>query len=175
MSLQRLVINTGTLTADGFKSVCNLAPGDLPALQNLENYLGALAGGNQMALIEVKVGAVQAAGILTVSSTGSSNDETCSICNVTFTAKTSDATGNQFNISTTPATQAANMIAAINASSDLTGKVVASAGTTGQVVITSVVPGLLGNGLQLSESLTNVALTAFTGGTDGTAYSLDLR
>jgi hypothetical protein len=146
MSLQRLVINTGDLTADGFKSVCDLSPGQLPALQNLENYLGALSGGNQMALVDVNVGAVQAVGILTVSSTGSTATQACTILNVTLTAiDPGTPTANQFVVSSTPATQAANMIAAINASASFAGKVVASAGSTGLVVITSVVPGLMSN------------------------------
>lgn len=176
MSLQRLVINTGDLTAAGFKSVCDLSPGDLPAVQNLENYIGSLSGGLQSALLEAKVGAVQSAGILTVSSTGSTAAQACTILNVTLTGVASAPAANEFVVSSTPAVQAANMIAAINASASLTGKVVASAGSTGQVVITSVVPGVMGNGLQLSAgNLGNVVLTAFTGGSDGTSYSLDLR
>jgi hypothetical protein len=170
-TLQRIVI-TSPLTANQFKSVCDFAPGQLPALQNLENYLVALSGGNERASLAIKVAAVQAAATLTVESTGSSNDETCIICNITFTAKTSGASGNQFNISSTPGTQASNMAAAFNASSDLTGKVTAAA-VAGVVTITAVVPGLMGNGLQISEGLTNVALSAFAGGTDGTAYALD--
>lgn len=172
-SLQRIVITSQGTTND-FKSVCNLAPGQLDALNNFIDYLGGVAGGNNMASLAFKVGSVQAAGTLTVATGGSANNETCSICNITFTAKTSGATGNQFNISATAATQASNMAAAINASSDLAGKVTASA-LAGVVTITSVVPGLLGNGLQLSAgTLANVTLGAFANGSDGTSYSLDL-
>jgi hypothetical protein len=173
-SLQRLVI-TSVGTAADFKSMCSLAPGKLPALNNFIDYLSGLSGGAQLgASLAFKLGCVQAAGTLTVATGGSANNETCSICNITFTAKTSGATGNQFNISATAATQATSMAAAINASSDLTGKVTALA-QNGVVTITSVVPGLLGNGMQLSAgTLANVTLSAFAGGTDGTAYSIDL-
>lgn len=173
-SLQRVVITTPGTAAD-FKSLCNLAPGQLDALNNFIDFLGGVAGGAiPGASLAFKVGSVQASGTLTVAAGGSANNETCSICNVTFTAKTSGATGNQFNISATAATQAANMVTAINASSDLSGKVTASS-VGGVVTITSVVPGLMGNGLQLSAgTLANVTLAAFSGGTDGTSYTLDL-
>lgn len=126
-----------------------------------------------MADLAIKVGAVQATGTLTVASTGSANGNQMSICNVLFTAVTSGATGNQFNISTTPATQAANMAAAFNASANLAGKVTASS-NLGVVTFTAVTPGLMGNGLNLDEgSLANVTKSAFSGGTDGTAYDLN--
>lgn len=175
MSLQRLVINTGSLSADGFKSVCNLAPGQLEAVQSLENYIGAISGGNQSAIIEVKVGAVQATA--TITSTGTAtNAETMSLCNVTLTAKTSGAVAanGEFDISATVATQAANIAAAINAVSGLSGIVTATS-SLGVVTVTSIVPGLIGNGFQLSESLTNVTVAQFSGGTDGTSYSIDLH
>jgi len=157
----------------GFKSICDLSPGQLPALQNFENYIGALSGGNEMASLAFKVGAVQATGLIT--STGAATaDETITVCNVVFTAKASGATGNQFNLSGTVATQATNIATAINASADLTGIVTASA-LLGVVTLTAVVPGLIGNGLALSESMTNVAVTAFANGADGTAYTLDFE
>lgn len=174
MSLQRIVINTD-LTADGFKSQCDLAPGQLPALNNFIDYLGALSGGNQMALLTVKVAAVQASGTLTVATGGSTAAQACTILNVTFTGRASNPSTNEFVVSATAATQAANMAAAINASASLTGKVTATS-ALGVVTITSVVPGLVGNGLQLSAgNLANVTLGAFASGTDGTAYDLDFR
>ena len=174
MSLQRIVINTGSLTANGFKSVCDLSPDQLPALQNLVNYLSSVPD-QQAALLSINVGAVQASA--TITSTGSAvNNETMSLLNVTLTAKTSGAVAasGEFNISATPATQAANIAAAINAVSTLSGKVTASS-ALGVVTVTAVVPGLIGNGLQISESLSNVTVAQFSGGSDGTAYSLDLR
>lgn len=174
-SLQRLVI-TSNGTALDFKSNCNLAPGQLPALNNFVDYLAGLSGGNVPgASLAFKVGAVQASGTLTVATGGSANDNSCTICNVTLTGKTSSTANNEFTVSATAATQATNMATAINASTSLAGKVTASA-LLGVVTITSVVPGLLGNGLQLSAgTLANVTLGAFANGTDGTSYTLDLR
>lgn len=172
-SLQRIVITTPG-TANDFKSVCPLAVGGLDAAQSLQNFIAATQGGNQAASYAIKVGAVQAAGTLTVATGGSANDQACTILNVTLTGKTSSTANNEFTVSATAATQAANMTAAINASTSLAGKVTAS--RVGAVVtITSVVPGLLGNGLQLSAgNLANVTAGAFAGGTDGTAYTIDL-
>jgi hypothetical protein len=174
-SLQRLVI-TYNGTALDFKSQCDMAPGGLPALNNVVDFLAGVAGGQRMgSLLTWKVGAVQASGTLTVAAGGSANNQACTICNVTLTGKTSSTANNEFTVSATAATQATNMAAAINASTDLAGKVTASA-LLGVVTITSIVPGLLGNGLQLSAgNLANVTLGAFANGTDGTAYSQDLR
>lgn len=168
-SLQRIVINSSGTKAD-FDSKCDLSPGQLPALINLENYIASLAGGNNAASLSIKVGAVQATGLIT--STGAATAaEIFTLCNVVFTARASGATGNEFNASATVATQATNIAAAINASTDLTGKVTATS-ALGVVTVTASVPGLLGNGLQLSEGLTNATITAFSGGTDGTAHTL---
>ncbi len=170
-SLTRIVL-TSDLTAVGFGSVCDLSPLQLPALNNLRDYLGGVSGGNYMADLSCKVGAVQAAGTLTVAAGGSTAAQTCTVCNVTLTARASSTSNNEFSVSATAATQAAAMAAAINASTDLAGKVTATS-ALGVVTITSVVPGLMSNGLQLSAgNLGNVTLGAFAGGTDGTSYSL---
>jgi len=173
MSFQRLIIES-PLTAVGFKSVCDLDPGQFPALNNFAGYVGAVLGGNQSAKLSFQVGAVNATGTLTVAAGGSANNETCTILNITLTGKTSSTADNEFTVSATAATQATNMAAAINASTTLAGKVAATS-ALGVVTITSVVPGLLGNGLQLSAgTLANVAAGAFASGTDGTSYVLNM-
>lgn len=170
-SFQQLTIEY-TDTADSFRSVCDLSPLGLPAINNFLDYVGGVAASTYPSKFTFYTGAVKATATMTVTSTGSANDETCVVAGVTFTAKTSGATGNQFNISTTPATQAANMVAAFNASSDLSGIVTATS-LLGVVTITSVVPGVVGNGLVASDALANVATVSFTGGSNGTAYTID--
>lgn len=174
-SLQRLIINYAGTAAD-FKSICDLSPGQLPALNNFADFIGGLLGGaSQGALLSFAVGAAQAAGTVTFASTGPTNGQTCTICGVTFTAVTSGATGNQFNISATPATVAANLVTAINAATSLSGIVTATA-LLGVVTVKPVVPGKVGNGLVMANvNLSNTTIVSFTGGTDGTAYSLDMR
>ena len=167
----RLVLTTPGTTAD-FDSVCPLTGDKYSAGNSLASFIAAATSGTFSASLSAKVGAVPATA--TIVSTGSAtNNETITICNVVFTAKTSGATGNQFNVSGTPATQAANIAAAVNASTNLSGIVTASA-NSGTVTLTAVVPGKASNGLALTEALTNVTVTAFTGGSDGTSYSYDL-
>lgn len=175
MAFISLVLNSNGST-DDFKSQCPLAVGGLDAVNNFISYLAGIAGGAQPgAQLTFEVGGAKASGTLTVSSTGSANDQTCNIAGITFTAKTSGATGNQFNISATPATQAENMVAAFNASADLAGKVVASR-LNAIVTITAVQPGVEGNAITLSAgTLANVALGAMSGGSDGTSTTIDLR
>lgn len=174
-SLVRLVLTSGGTAAD-FKSECPLAVGGRDAINNFMDYVGGSVGGNVNGVsYAFKVGAVQSAGTLTVATGGSVNDQACTILNVTLTGKTSSTANNEFSISATAATQATNMATAINASTSLAGKVTASA-LNGVVTITSVVPGLMSNGLQLSAgNLANVTAGAFAGGLDGTAYNVDLR
>lgn len=168
-SLHLLQIQTNQSKTQ-FESLVN--KGDAKCcLQDFINFLQGVQGGVYRAYGGFALGAVQATATLTVSSTGSTATEIMTICNVVFTARASGATGNEFNISSTPATQAANMAAAINASADLTGKVVAT--VNGAVVtITATIAGLSGNGLQISEGLTNVALVEFAGGSNGDTVTI---
>ena len=176
MSLVRLILNSNGSTAD-FKSQSPLAVGGRDAINNFTAYVTGVNGGEQPgADFDFNVGAVQATGSLTVATGGSVAAQACTILNVTFTGRAATPAANEFVVSATAATQAANMAAAINASASLAGKVTASVPSGGTVLITSIVPGLMGNGLQLSAgNLANVTLSAFANGTDGTAYGIDLR
>jgi len=173
MSKQLIEIDT-SLSAAGFKSVCDLAPGQLESIISLENYFAALAGGNQSAQVTVKVGTVQATA--TIVSTGTAaNNETMRLCNVVLTAKTSGAVpaSGEFNISATPATQAANIALAINSVVALQSYVTALA-SSGTVTVTSKIPGTIGNALEcIDVNLANVAVNAFSGGSDGTTYVIN--
>lgn len=144
--------------------------------QGLGNYFSQLPSGTRSrADVFVNIGVTRASGTLTVAAGGSANGQTCTIANVTFTGVSGTPTGNQFQVSATAATQAANMAAAINASANLAAIVSASA-ALGVVTITANIPGLMGNGLQLSAgTLANVTAAGFSGGSDGTSYQIDMR
>lgn len=172
-AMTRLTITTPGSVND-FNSVCNLAPGQIPALENFINYLGGVLGGNYAGNLAFRVGVVQATGTLTVASTGSTAAQACTIANKTLTGVASAPATDQFVVSTTPATQAANMAAAINASATWSGLVTASA-NGGVVTLTAVVGGLEGNGLQLSAgNLSNVNAGAFAGGSSGTGTTITI-
>lgn len=172
MSKQLILIDT-ELSADQFKSVCPMAAGPIEALQSLENYIAALEGGNQSADVSAKVGAVSAVASFIVSAGGSTAAQAMTLLNVTLTAIASNPGQNQFVPSATAATQATNMVNAINASADLSSKVLATQ-VGGQVFIMAKIPGAMSNGLQIAlGNLANVGtLVAFAGGSDGTAYQL---
>lgn len=146
---------------------------------NLSTYLAAIAGATYSGKCHEVTGAIQALATLTVSAGGSMNSETMSLANITLTAKTSgaDPTAGEFNISATAATQAASMVTAINTVAGLKG-IVTATNVLGVITLTSVVPGAVGNGLQLSESLTNVAITnvfgAVTLGVDGHTFDFNV-
>jgi len=173
-SLQRIVLEVPETTAQ-FLSYCSLAnDAALPSLVQLRNYLDAVIAGTKSANLSIVTDAVKATA--TITSTGTAaNNETMTLCNQTITAKTSGAVAadGQFNISATPATQAASIAAAINAMSSLVGKVSATS-SEGVVTVTSLVPGLVGNALQIVDvNLANVAVAAFSGGADGTTITID--
>lgn len=178
MALHRLVLNT-TLTAT--QDIANAKLNGTDSWYNvkrlitwLRSYVTGTRDGNML----LKLGTVQAFGLVTITGRPTA-DQTMTVCNQTLTAKDSGANGTtQFNTSNTDnSVTAANLAACINANTSLTGKVTAVASgdaTTGVCTITAVVPGLIGNGLDLTEGMTNVAVTAFASGTDGTAYNMTL-
>lgn len=175
MALVRLVLNSQG-TADDFKSQSPLAVLGRDAINNFIAYIAGVNGGSMPgADFDFNVGAVQATA--TITSTGTAaNDETMTLAGQTITAKTSGAVAadGEFNISGTVGTQAANIAAAINAMPALVG-IVSAVANAGVVTVTAAVPGLIGNGLQIADvDLANVAVSAFSGGLDGTAYSIDL-
>jgi hypothetical protein len=141
------------------------------------NYLWSQSGSNVTLLPASALGGGAngpVAATATITSTGSAvNNETMLLCNQTLTAKTSGAVAasGEFNISGTVGTQAANIAAAINAVPALQKSVTALA-ALGVVTVTAIGPGTVGNGLQISESLTNVTIAAFSGGTDANVVTL---
>lgn len=139
----------------------------------IQKLIPDMIDGAQIAYAKISHSAVQATA--TITSTGAAvNNETMSIANVTLTAKTSGAVAanGEFNLSATPATQAANIAAAINAVAGLSG-ICQATSALGVVTVTAVQPGKSGNGLQISESLTNVTVTQFTGGSDGSQVAIN--
>ena len=160
MSKQVILIDTD-LSKAGFQSVCPMEARPVEGLQSLENYIVALEGGNQSADVSAKVGAISATATFTITSTGPTNGQAGTLLNTTLTAVTSGANPalGQFNINATPATVAASMVLAINAV--LGDKVLATA-ALGVVTVTALVPGVLGNGLQISAgNLSNTSAGAW--------------
>lgn len=156
------------------KSVLKLEQGGIfHKARLLAEYFKGLAGGADQSDIVVNVGAVHATGLITMTDVPTA-DDTVSIANVTFTAKASGATGNEFNIGTGEEDTADNLAAAINASSDLADIVTAVSDGAGVVTLTVHIPGKMGNGVELSESMDNTTVTAFANGAEGTETIIEL-
>jgi len=172
-SLQGLVISSSA-SADSFKSDCNLAPSGLDAANNFVDYLTGLIGGALPgASLAFNVGMAKAAGSITQTSTGAANGETLTVCGVTFTARTSGATGNEWDRDNDVSVSATNLAASINASTD-TNIYVSAVAVAGVVTITMLKPGVIGNVPTITESCSNTTCVTFAGGSEGTAYTIDL-
>lgn len=123
---------------------------------------------------------VAAVGTITVSSTGPVEGDTFEIGGRVYTFRAVPSAPYDIDINVTPATQATNIAAAINAGAGAgtvygTGTVAhpdVSAGASSAVVtVTALTLGTAGNAISLSESATNVAASgaALAGGT-GVSY-----
>lgn len=129
---------------------------------DLLNFLkGGMSGARGNLTVNAYVGGTKATGTLTFTGAPTAT-ETFVIAGVTFTARASGATGNEFNIGGTVTATAANVAAAVNASSDVTDITATSA--LGVVTFTVDMPGTIGNMIDLSDSLTNATSSNFAGG-----------
>jgi phage tail sheath gpL-like len=142
------------------------------SLRRLGDFFRGMAVGAYRGTVSARIGAVKATATLTFTGAPTA-DETFVVCGVTFTAKDSGATGDQFNIGANVTATAANVVTAVNASAstDVTGAVIASS-SEGVVTFTALVAGTAGNGFVLTESMTNATRVDFAGGTNGTTTSL---
>ncbi len=177
MSLTRIVIDTPlTATQDLANAKLN-GTGSWYNGKRLVDWMRTFLNGSRMCNMRVKIGAVKGTGTVTFTSTGPVNDETMVVAGQTITAKTSATPGElEFTRSNTPSVDATNLAALLNSHASFTGIVTATA-SSGVVTISAAVPGVIGNTLTLTESMTNTAVSGsgtLASGTDGTAYNLTL-
>jgi hypothetical protein len=95
--------------------------------------------------------------------------DTITVNGVVFTARASGAVANEFNIGGSVTANAANLAAAINAST--TAGIINTVGATsalGVVTFYAIVPGSAGKNIPITESLGNFTLAATTFTTGGT-------
>lgn len=172
-SLARIVLSfTDISAADQANALRPTTNSRRQSIVRLANLLHRMARGARTGSVELCTGVAKAVG--TITSTGAATDaDTITVCGVVITAETGTVGNNEFAPSATPATQAANIAAAINTSTStrLTGAVVATA-AAGVVTLTAKAPGAIGNGLSLAESMDNVTVVDFAGGSDGTRTPL---
>lgn len=141
--------------------------GSVTAIRDIASYLQRLAE-NGSILLSYADTAVSASTTGTFTGAPTATD-TITINGVIFTARASGATGDEFNIGTTVTETAANLAAAINASTTAgIINTVRATSAAGVVTFYSVVPGPVGKNIPLSESLDNFTLAQTTLTTGGT-------
>lgn len=122
-------------------------------------------------------GAVSASNVFTVDASNLSAADTLKIGITTFTAETSGAVGNQFNVGSSPRVTADNIAAAINAYSGTKNlfSAVSSGTSTGIVTVTVLMPGTIGNQIPVTKSATHgvwTNTTFFVSGLDANIVTL---
>lgn len=149
-------------------------------LNKLANHCVALASGNKTGTTVISYNngnAVRATNTITWTG-ASTNNDTIVVNGVTFTAKTSGATGNQWNIGSSASTAAANFASAYNSSTS--GTLVSANALSGVVTLTAKTYGTVGNGYTASDgtdsgSVVTVGAAAFSGGAnDSATYSYNV-
>lgn len=173
MSSKTTMVLSVPVSAATFKDKVRLmASSGRQSFARLASYLEAIAGGPYAGSMSVAQGAVQAYGSLTIDSRPTA-DKVVIIANVTLTAKASGANGTtQFDTSATDSVTATNLAACINANTTL-NKIVSAAADGDAVVVTAIVPGVVGNGLQLSTDATEITpVAAFANGSNGTLVTI---
>lgn len=148
-------------------------------LSALRGFFHGMAGGDRIGKLIAQVTSgdqTTASGTFTFSGAASASD-TVLINGVTFTAETSGASGNQWNIGSSATQTAANLAAAINASATAlaSGTVIATS-ALGVVTLTSLLSGVIGNAITIAKgtdsgSVNTVSGARLTGGAAPTTVS----
>lgn len=143
----------------------------------ISSLLSACAGGAvTRRLATIVSGGERATGSITLSGNPSNND-TVTIGGQEYTFKTTPAASRDIEIGEDVDETVRNLTAALSKGSfgsyfPTTPKntmVVASFGDPGEVLLTSVFPGEIGNLIVVAKSGANIAVTGMAGGTDGEA------
>lgn len=153
-----LTVDTAA-TIPGLTVVADNKAGFIVALQN---YLGGVASGAYSANMIASNGAVQAFATLTNSGQPGAGEQVI-LAGTTLSAVSGVPAANQFQIGANAAGTYDNLVTLINSTAAFTNVVTAARSGT-VVTITSVVPGIIGNQITLSESLANCALGNVTSG-----------
>jgi phage tail sheath gpL-like len=157
-----------TIKGSGVSSLKQDSSCDHEAIRDIVNHLNSLASGSEKGTIYAQSSSsdpVAASGTATLVSCAT---DTITIGNITFTGTGSPTTELHFETDGNDTADAAALAAAINAHSTLS-KVVVATSASNVVTITSLIRGVVGNFIALSEtgSTITVSGTALTGGTGG--------
>lgn len=139
------------------------------AAQELINYLTGVASGGRSGQITYRLEdastVVKPTATITITHANVDDADDVTIGDVVFEAKTSGATGNQWNIGADATADAVALVAAVNASAELKG-IITATNVAGVVTLTYYIPGRDGNTVKLeTDDATAFALSATSLGT----------
>lgn len=175
-----ITVTHGTETSQSVKDLM-YSTSTKPKMEaiKLARFFEGAAGGLRNCKFDVFANPVAATGTITFSDKATAND-TVLINGVTFTAKASGATGDQFNVGASATASATNLAAAINASaSALVSGHVSASSAAGVVTITSKFNSVAGNAVTTAKgvdsgSVITVSGARLTGGTNGSSATFHL-
>jgi hypothetical protein len=129
--------------------------------ENMDKMIGDMIDGSQLSFTKISTGSTQATGTITLN--GMMAGDTITVNGVVFTAETSGATGNQFNVGVSDTATALNAAKAINASTTANViHVVTASAASNVITVTAVQPGLQGNMNTLAVSAHGSVASAST-------------
>lgn len=148
------------------------------SLNSVVQILNALQLGSASTLyscaVAMKKAAAKAEGLVHIAGTVSV-DDVLTLNGVAFTAKASPSGEVQFQSGADPAVSAASFVAKVNACTDAKITSITASNTSGEVTLTVDEPGAVGNGFSIIKTTgAAITVTDFTGGSDGTSYSLSM-
>ena len=183
-------INTGNEALQTIKNLFVGPPsGQRENVKKIADYFNAAASGLRTCNMDVQVNygtGVAASGTIAFSGVSTAGD-TILINGVTLTCVSSGATNNQWNVKTTAALQAAEVVRAVNASTTalVSGTVIATLTSTSTVTLTAAQivgaavathPGVLGNSVTIAKGTDSGSVMTVSGArlTGGAAPSANI-
>lgn len=97
-------------------------------------------------------------------------DDVVAVNGVSFTAKSSPTTEFLFQADVDPAVSGASFVSKFNASTSAKLTSITASNVSGTILLEADISGIAGNGFKIVKTTgTNIAVTDFAGGTDGTS------
>lgn len=128
------------------------------SLTSVINYMRGILGGIRRARVLACVSSAFASATCTIVNASVAQNDTVVVGGVTFTARTTGATGAQFNIGATATATALNLCAAVNAHATAS-KLVRATNVAGVVTFAAQIPGTAGNFIPLTKTGTGFTLS----------------
>jgi hypothetical protein len=166
-TLTRIVIDVPEISVGDLNQFLRTSANPNLSIRAAADFIRGLAGGLRTGSFQLAKGAQRATAQIQIHGAGPVAGETFTVCGVTFTARASGASGNEFNANADPEIVAANIAAAVNSSGSRVADSILATSDGGNVTFTARIPGIEGNGFALFGSLSESMILDFSGGSNG--------